>query len=225
MAANPALVRMLGYDSEDELLAVDVAMDVYMDPGHRESWAKTMAESGEVRNAELVLKRRDGTKIVVLENSRVVRDAEGRALFYEGTLTDITASHELSQQLSYDASHDPLTGLANRREFELRLQRALELTQATGTDARGLLHGPRPLQGRERLLRPRGRRRTAAPARPGAGAEGALRRRRGAPRRRRVRGAAAQLRPGRRRARSRTTSSRRWTATSSCGARRPTRSA
>jgi diguanylate cyclase (GGDEF)-like protein/PAS domain S-box-containing protein len=133
MAANPALVRMLGYDSEDELLSVDVALDVYMDPSHRESWARAMAESGEVRNTELVLKRRDGSKIVVLENSRVVRDADDRALFYEGTLTDITASHELSQQLSYDASHDPLTGLANRREFELRLQRALELVQATGT--------------------------------------------------------------------------------------------
>ncbi len=132
MAANPALVRMLGYDSEDELLAVDVAEDVYMDPGHREAWADSMAKDGEVRNAELVLKRRDGSKIVVLENSRVVHDAEGRVLFYEGTLTDITAAHELSQQLSYDASHDPLTGLANRREFELRLQRAIEMTQATG---------------------------------------------------------------------------------------------
>jgi len=138
MAANPALVRMLGYDSEDELLAVDVALDVYMDAGHRADWAKAMAENGEVKNAELVLKRRDGSKIVVLENSRAVRDAEGRALFYEGTLTDITASHELSQQLSYDASHDPLTGLANRREFELRLQRALELTQATGRLGRRL---------------------------------------------------------------------------------------
>ncbi len=134
MAANPALVRMLGYDSEDELLSVDVAVDIYMDPAQREEWVKTMAERGEVRNAELVLKRKDGTKIVVLENSRGVRDAEGRLLFYEGTLTDITASHELSQQLSYDASHDPLTGLANRREFELRLQRALEMTQATATE-------------------------------------------------------------------------------------------
>lgn len=132
MAANPALVRMLGYDTEDELLAVDVAQDIYMDPGHREAWVRAMAEDGEVRNAELLLKRKDGTKIVVLENSRAVRDDEGRVLFYEGTLTDITAAHELSQQLSYEASHDPLTGLANRREFELRLQRALEMSQATG---------------------------------------------------------------------------------------------
>jgi diguanylate cyclase (GGDEF)-like protein/PAS domain S-box-containing protein len=132
MAANPALVRMLGYDSEDELLDLDVSRDVYMDPDHRENWVRAMKEDGEVRNAELVLKRRDGSKIVVLENSRAVRDAEGSVLFYEGTLTDITAAHELSQQLSYDASHDALTGLANRREFELRLQRALEMTQATG---------------------------------------------------------------------------------------------
>ena len=72
MAANPALVRMLGYESEDELLELDVALDIYMDPGHRDSWIKAMQKDGEVRNAELVLKRRDGGKIVVLENSRAV---------------------------------------------------------------------------------------------------------------------------------------------------------
>ena len=132
MAANPALVRMLGYDSEDELLAVDVARDVYAEPEHRARWVEAMAKDGEVRSAELVLKRRDGSRLVVLENSRAVRDPDGHVLFYEGTLTDITAAHELSQQLSHDASHDPLTGLKNRREFEVRLQHALELTHATG---------------------------------------------------------------------------------------------
>jgi diguanylate cyclase (GGDEF)-like protein/PAS domain S-box-containing protein len=132
MAANPALVRMLGYDTEDELLAVDVARDVYAEPSHREHWIKEMTERGEVRNAQLVLKRRDGTRLVVLENSRAVRDADGRAIFYEGTLTDITAAHAISEQLSHDASHDPLTGLKNRREFEARLQHALELSHATG---------------------------------------------------------------------------------------------
>jgi diguanylate cyclase (GGDEF)-like protein/PAS domain S-box-containing protein len=132
MAANPALVRMLGYDSEDELLAVDVARDVYADPAHRDSWIEAMAEFGEVRNAELLLKRKDGSSLVVLENSRAVCDSDGTVLFYEGTLTDITAAHALSQQLFHDASHDPLTGLKNRRDFEVRLQHALELTQATG---------------------------------------------------------------------------------------------
>jgi diguanylate cyclase (GGDEF)-like protein len=114
------------------LLAVDVARDVYAEPDHREQWVKSMAEHGEVRNAELVLKRKDGSKLVVLENSRAVRDSDDRVLFYEGTLTDITAAHALSEQLTHDASHDPLTGLKNRREFETRLQHALELSHATG---------------------------------------------------------------------------------------------
>jgi Amt family ammonium transporter len=132
MAANPALVRMLGYDSEDELFAVDLARDVYADPRQRDYWIRSLAETGEARNAELVLKRKDGSKLVVLENSRAVRNSDGSVLFYEGTLTDITAAHALSQQLSHDASHDPLTGLKNRREFELQLQHALEITHATG---------------------------------------------------------------------------------------------
>jgi diguanylate cyclase (GGDEF)-like protein/PAS domain S-box-containing protein len=132
MAANPALVRMLGYDSEDDLLAMDVARDVYADPDHRDHWVRAMAEHGEVRNAELVLRRRDGSRLVVLENSRAVRDSDGKVLFCEGTLTDITAAHALSEQLSHDASHDPLTGLKNRRDFEARLQHALEMCHATG---------------------------------------------------------------------------------------------
>jgi len=132
MAANPALVRMLGYDSEDELLALDLARDIYAEPDHRNSWISTMAEHGEVRNAELVLKRQDGSRLVVLENSRAVTDVDGKVLFYEGTLTDITAAHAISEQLTHDASHDPLTGLKNRREFESRLQHALELSHATG---------------------------------------------------------------------------------------------
>jgi len=132
MAANPALVRLLGYSSEDELLELDIARDVYLYPEDRENWVRNMAAAGEIRNAELMLKRKDGRRIVVLENSREVRDDQGRVIFYEGTLTDITEAHELSQQLSYEASHDVLTGLINRREFENRLQRALDSSQATG---------------------------------------------------------------------------------------------
>jgi diguanylate cyclase (GGDEF)-like protein/PAS domain S-box-containing protein len=131
MAANPALVRMLGYDCEDELIALNVSRDIYVDPEQRDNWARTIAERGQVRNAELLLKRKDGSRIVVLENSRAVLDADGHVLFYEGTLTDITVAHDRSKQLSYEAAHDPLTGLVNRREFEARLQRAMESSQAT----------------------------------------------------------------------------------------------
>lgn len=132
MAANPALVKLLGYDSEDELLELSIARDLYMYPEERDNWMRNMAAASEIRNAELVLKRKDGRRIVVLENSRAVRDEHGQAMYYEGTLTDITEAHELSRQLSYEASHDALTGLINRREFELRLQGALDSAQASG---------------------------------------------------------------------------------------------
>jgi diguanylate cyclase (GGDEF)-like protein/PAS domain S-box-containing protein len=131
MSCNPALVRMLGYASEDEMLGLDIARDLFMYPEDRDNWRQSMEAQGEIRNAELVLKRKDGHKIVVLENSRAVRDEQNRVLYYEGTLTDITEAHELSRQLSYEASHDALTGLINRRQFELQLQRALESAQAT----------------------------------------------------------------------------------------------
>ena len=133
MAANPALVRLLGYASEDELLELSIGEDLYVHAEDRANWLRNMAATGEIRNAELVLRRKDGRKIVVLENSRAVRDEQGHILYYEGTLTDITEAHELSRQLSYEASHDALSGLINRREFEIRLQRALDSAQATGT--------------------------------------------------------------------------------------------
>ncbi|HSG63990.1 MAG TPA: response regulator, partial [Gammaproteobacteria bacterium] len=60
MAANPALVRLLGYTSEDELLELDIARDVYLYPEDRENWVRNMAAAGEIRNAELMLKRKDG---------------------------------------------------------------------------------------------------------------------------------------------------------------------
>jgi len=134
MAANPALVRLLGYASEDELLELSIGEDLYVHAEDRANWLRNMAAAGEIRNAELVLRRKDGRKIVVLENSRAVRDEQGNILYYEGTLTDITEAHELSRQLSYEASHDALSGLINRREFEMRLQRALDAAQATGTN-------------------------------------------------------------------------------------------
>lgn len=90
LTVNPALVRMLGYDSEEELLRADIANDLYVDPQQRLSLMKKLDLDGLVRNEELTLRRKDGAAITVLENSRTVRDENGKILYYEGTLTDIT---------------------------------------------------------------------------------------------------------------------------------------
>ena len=90
LSANPALVEMLGFASEEELRKIDIARDLYVDPVVRARLMEQLERDGSYRNARFELRRRDGGIITVLENARVVRDGAGAVLHYEGTLTDIT---------------------------------------------------------------------------------------------------------------------------------------
>ena len=99
LAANPALARMLGFDSPEQLLRDANTPDLYTDPADRTARLQELERQGELRNAELKLRRRDGTELVVLENTRVVRDEAGDVLFYEGTLTDITERKRAEEEL------------------------------------------------------------------------------------------------------------------------------
>ncbi len=90
LSVNPALVRIFGYSSADELLNVDIPHDLYLSPDARQSWANILMQKGELRNAEATMRRKDGKLISVLENTQVIRDWQGNALYFEGTLTDIS---------------------------------------------------------------------------------------------------------------------------------------
>ena len=89
-SANPALVSMLGYEREEDLKSLSKAVELYVNPLERDALIKKLDEEGIVRNFEYELRRKDGKAIVVLENARAVRDAHGRIVAYEGTITDIT---------------------------------------------------------------------------------------------------------------------------------------
>ncbi len=117
VAANPALLNMLGYDTLEELKEIDIATTLYVDPAAREAWGQQLESDGKVHNMEIVLRRRDGTRIVVLDNAVVVTDDNGDALFYEGTLTDITTRKQAEEELRrsekrfrdlFEASPDPI---------------------------------------------------------------------------------------------------------------------
>ncbi len=90
IAANPALVEMLGFGSADELRAAGKTTMLYVNPIDRERVFARLEAEGFVRNFEYRLRRKDGREIVVLENARAVYDEEGQIVAHEGTITDIT---------------------------------------------------------------------------------------------------------------------------------------
>jgi len=97
--ANPALVKMLGYDSFEDLQATSIETDLYVDPVDREKAALQLTSTGSLNNFELRLHRKDGSSITLLENARVVTSSTGEVEFYEGTLTDISHMKRAEQAL------------------------------------------------------------------------------------------------------------------------------
>ncbi|HEY2144956.1 MAG TPA: PAS domain S-box protein, partial [Steroidobacteraceae bacterium] len=89
LVANPAFVHLLGYASAEELYQVPAGA-LYWYPSDRDTFARRAELEGELRNEEYVMRRKDGSMLVVVDNCRVVRDSHGRVSGFEGTLTDIT---------------------------------------------------------------------------------------------------------------------------------------
>ena len=98
LTANPALVKLLGYGSPADLLDADIGDDLYFDPQQRLTLTEKLELEGQLRNEELVLRRKDGSRITVLENCRAVKDQAGEGPYYEGTLIDITHHKELEER-------------------------------------------------------------------------------------------------------------------------------
>jgi len=90
IAANPALVELLGFDSADELKGAGKTTMLYVNPIDRERVFARLEAEGVVKNFEYRLRRKDGREIVVLENARAVYDDDGNIVAHEGTITDIT---------------------------------------------------------------------------------------------------------------------------------------
>ncbi len=100
LAANPALARILGYDSPDELLSGpdDLVRQQYADPGQRRELERRIETEGQVSGFETQLRRRDGQLLWARISSRAVRDATGVVHHYEGVLEDISDAKRLEAQ-------------------------------------------------------------------------------------------------------------------------------
>ncbi len=101
LSVNPALARMYGYDSPDELMGTvtHIARQLYAQPGRRAEFAAQIQEKNFVSDFESEIYRKDGSKIWISERCHGVRDGDGKLLYYEGTAEDITARREAQQAI------------------------------------------------------------------------------------------------------------------------------
>ncbi len=90
---NPYLVRLNGFQTEAEQIAAikDIGQDWYVDPTRRAAFVEAIERDGEVINFESEIRRpTTGERLWITENARAIRDADGNATQYEGSVLDIT---------------------------------------------------------------------------------------------------------------------------------------
>jgi PAS domain S-box-containing protein len=90
--ANPALARMMGYETPGELIRgiLDITHEVYVDPAARAEYQSLMRRDGMVREFEYQVRQRGGAILWLSDSATVVRDEAGEVIRYEGTVRDIT---------------------------------------------------------------------------------------------------------------------------------------
>lgn len=113
---NPALVLMLGYDSKEELMGIDIPTQLYFFKADRPK----LQDRNKI--FETKLKKKDCSIIYVEISSNVVYK-DNKPAFYEGIVRDITERKRIEEQLKFMSFHDNLTGLYNRAYFEEELRR------------------------------------------------------------------------------------------------------
>src|SRR3712207_1431413 len=99
--ANPAMARMFGYDSPEELLAnvSNIGEQLYVDAGRRAEFDELIRRHGFVSGFETQMYRTDRSVMWASTSARVVRDDEGKVVGYEGTIEDITGRKQAEQAL------------------------------------------------------------------------------------------------------------------------------
>ncbi len=99
LMANPALVRMLGYSSFEELAQRNLEEDEFEPEYPRSDFKERIEREGQILGLESMWMRRDSTPLFVRENARAVRDDAGNIVYYEGTIEEITERKLAEEQV------------------------------------------------------------------------------------------------------------------------------
>jgi len=131
LAVNPALVRMLGYSDERELRKARLP-ELFASDKEAGLIARRLEKEARLESMEVTLKGKDGPLIEAILNARSFEPGKGGSFYHEGIITDITRIKRNEARLMHMATHDPLTGLYNRREFSEILERHLSRVRRYG---------------------------------------------------------------------------------------------
>ena len=94
---NPAMEKMTGY-SRKELLSIDVTQ-LYHNPEEREQVIEDIKTTGRIATREIRCRKKDGSEIIVSDITVPVRDRDGRVLYFDGILEDITERKKMEEAL------------------------------------------------------------------------------------------------------------------------------
>lgn len=138
---NPAVERVTGFSPTECQAMADFPLQlVFGDDQALVFNCHQLGLSGQTgRDQEFRIRRKDGRIIWVAMSWQPIFDEAGVSLGYRSSVRDISLEHHAREELVYQASHDALTGLHNRRAFERTLEDALAALRIGG-EARTLLY-------------------------------------------------------------------------------------
>ena len=96
---NEAFMRITGHESREELLAIDIGQQLYVNAAEYERLSKLLHEHGSVNDFEFDIRRKDGEIRTVSESSTAVRDSSGNVIAYQGFLLDVSERRRAEQQI------------------------------------------------------------------------------------------------------------------------------
>ena len=140
LSANRSLARLYGYSSPDEMMAAvtDIGHQLYADPNRRGEFGRLMKTHGSVTGFESEVFRQDKQKIWISESARSVCDADGRLLYYEGSVEDITA-RKLADQERERARESALESARAKSQFLANMSHEIRTPMNAITGMSGLL--------------------------------------------------------------------------------------
>lgn len=149
--ANPALIRMWGFDSKEDLQAHDLR-ERFADPEQREQLVHDTAVNGSVQDRQVTYRRKDGTHMQGRASAKAIRDRDGRVVRFQGTIEDITDRVEIEKQLHREQEFtrrliecfpDLIAVVDTEARFTFASERAKDVLGVSGTDHIGRRLGGR----------------------------------------------------------------------------------